>query len=93
MTLESMKDFIKRHPWKTAKNGSHAYVRIYDVDFRQDFLEFVIEIRETGYVSGFFGREYTYLDIDGYQYWTMGSPIEETIILNRAILKSDKETP
>ena len=25
-----------------------------------------------------------YLYIDGYKYWTMGAPVEETIVMNRA---------
>ena len=32
------------------------------------------------------GRSSVYFDIDGRQYWTMGAPIEETIIINRAWL-------
>ena len=32
------------------------------------------------------GRSSIYFDIDGRQYWTMGAPIEETIIINRAWL-------
>ena len=32
------------------------------------------------------GKSSVYFDIDGRQYWTMGAPIEETIIINRAWL-------
>ena len=32
------------------------------------------------------GRSSVYFDIDGRQYWTMGAPIEETVIINRAWL-------
>jgi hypothetical protein len=28
-----------------------------------------------------------YLYIDDYKYWTMGAPVEETIIMNRAKVK------
>ena len=30
---------------------------------------------------------FPYLIIDGWKYWTMGAPIEETIIINRAEIK------
>jgi hypothetical protein len=29
---------------------------------------------------------YTYLDIDGWHYWTMGCPLHQTILINRAKL-------
>jgi hypothetical protein len=29
---------------------------------------------------------YTYLNIDGQRYWTMGAPLEATVIINRALL-------
>ena len=32
------------------------------------------------------GKISIYFDIDGRQYWTMGAPIKETIIINRAWL-------
>jgi hypothetical protein len=43
-----------------------------------------MHIRKNGYVEEFTGWKYTYFDIGGYQYWTMGAPLEETILINRA---------
>jgi hypothetical protein len=30
---------------------------------------------------------HTYLEIDGWDYWTMGAPVEETTVINRARLE------
>jgi len=40
--------------------------------------------REHGIVMKWGPYNFPYLIVDGYRYWTMGSPYEETIILNRA---------
>jgi hypothetical protein len=47
----------------------------------------VIHIRQAGYKADYRGTTYTYLDIDGWQYWTMGAPLSQTILINRAKLK------
>ena len=47
------------------------------------FSAAVQEIRDHGYQGKAFGRMWTYLDFDGWTYWTMGEPVVETIILNR----------
>jgi hypothetical protein len=40
-------------------------------------------IRRHGYDADFEGRTYTYLDIDDHSYWSMGAPLEETVVINR----------
>mgnify|MGYP006910661458 CR=1 FL=1 len=60
----------------------HEYIVRDQVD--QDlFVQFVKHIRQHGYHGYFYKREITYYDHDGMTYWTMGAPIEETIIINR----------
>ena len=51
------------------------------------FEQAVRLIRDTGYQRAFGKRTFTYLDLDGWKYWTMGAPIPETTVLNRAKLK------
>jgi hypothetical protein len=53
------------------------------------FDKAVAFIRANGYVDVFGGRKYTYYDYAGHQYWTMGSPIAATILINRALLPED----
>jgi len=48
------------------------------------FDEVVKAIRELGSPRMFGNREYIYYDFDGCTYWTMGSPIDQTILINRA---------
>jgi len=39
-----------------------------------------------GYHQKWGKTTYTYLDIDGWQYWTMGAPLDKTILINRAAI-------
>ena len=48
------------------------------------FEAFVVAIREYGYDRPFQGKMYRCLDVDAWTYWTMGAPVEETILINRA---------
>jgi hypothetical protein len=36
---------------------------------------------------------FTYLDFDGWTYWTMGEPVEETTLINRARLPGNETPP
>lgn len=88
MTIEEAKIFIKNQAWtfaKTMPEMPHEYIKK-NLFILKEFNEFVNLIREEGYIKKFNGREYTYLDIDNYTYWTMGAPINQTIIINRAKL-------
>lgn len=43
-------------------------------------------IREFGLPRMFGNRQYIYYDFENNTYWTMGSPVEKTILINRAKL-------
>ena len=47
------------------------------------FVQLVRVVRAYGYQGHFYRKPITYFDEDGMTYWTMGAPIEETIIVNR----------
>ena len=51
-----------------------------------DFVRAVLFIRAHGYQNLFEGSWYTQLDIDDHTYWTMGAPVEETILINRKLV-------
>jgi hypothetical protein len=36
---------------------------------------------------------HTYLEVDGWDYWTMGATVEETTVINRARLKGSASSP
>ncbi len=52
-------------------------------------FDYVVQkIRELGAPERFFKKTYIYYYANGYKYWTMGNPTDQTKLINRAI--SDK---
>lgn len=60
----------------------HEYIVRENVD-DDLFVQTVEHIRKYGYVGNFYEKLLTYFEEDGLIYWTMGSPIDQTIIINR----------
>lgn len=94
MSEEELREFVKRYRWTFAKTyaafAPHEYYVKGKLDSKgqKDFERFVYYIRTKGW-DAYFGRNLPknhqlYIELDGHYYWTMGSPIEETIILNRS---------
>ena len=82
----NLKSFVSRVEWTFAKTYAETWPHEYIVRERVDedlFVQLVKHIREHGYDSYFYRKRITYFDEDGMTYWTMGAPIEETIIVNR----------
>lgn len=81
----SLRDFIKFVHWtyaKTMPEWPHEYIVRDRVD-EELFIRLVKHIRNHGYEGRFYSKPITYYDYEGMTYWTMGAPIEETIIVNR----------
>jgi hypothetical protein len=77
--------FIDSTQWtyaKTMPEWPHEYIVRDRVD-RALFEQLVCHIRENGYEGRFYQKSITYYDESGMVYWTMGAPLEETIIINR----------
>lgn len=85
------REFIASRRWQFAKTMAHIPHEYTVSDWipweREDFEAAVMFIREHGYSSRFFSKTYLYYDVDGLQYWTMGAPVKETILINRAAKK------
>lgn len=80
-----LQGFINSCQWTFAKampEWPHEYIVRGRVD-ETLFVQLVCHIRETGYEGKFYQTSITYCDLGGLVYWTMGSPIEETTIINR----------
>ena len=78
-------NFIEAEKWtfaKTMPEWPHEYIVRERVD-EQLFMKIVEHIREFGYEGNFYSKTIVYFDHNGFTYWTMGAPIEETIIINR----------
>ena len=96
MTDDEISTFIANHEWtfaKTMPQIPHWYTLRRKAQSSEQFSEFVQEIRFRGIVRQFGSKSFTYLDIDGWTYWTMGAPVDETILINRARLPGNDTPP
>jgi hypothetical protein len=82
--------FIAKSKWifaKTMPETPHEYVlrrNCYAAGYEHEFVRMVELIREHGYRGRFHKTRLTYMNIDDHRYWSMGAPIPETILINRA---------
>ena len=86
IALDDVRAFIASARWifaRTMPENPHWYT-LRRENPAADFESFVRFIRENGYRSEFQGYWYIKFDIDGWTYWTMGAPLEETILINRS---------
>ena len=89
-----LKSFVDENAWTFAKTSAQTWPHEYLVRDRVDeelFLALVRHIRAHGYEAKFYTMPITYFDEDGLIYWTMGSPIEETTIVNRCTTEQSYE--
>lgn len=68
---------------KTMPQNPHHYTLKKNWQSPESFEECVILIRKYGRKEKYKGWSYICFNFDGYKYWTMGSPVEETILINR----------
>jgi len=92
-STKKFEEFIENQKWifaKTyAKFAPHEYIVKWRIPskYHEIFEEFVEYIRINGYNKKFKSKSFCYYNIDGYIYWTMGNPIDQTIVLNRVKIK------
>ncbi len=81
-----VKRFIEECRWTFTKTYAstwpHEYIVLERVD-EELFMQLVRHIWAHGYERMFYTMPITYFDEDGLVYWTMGEPIEDTILINR----------
>lgn len=80
MTARCQWTFAKTMPW-----APHEYIVRGKCPLSNEEFDYLVNMQRN------FGKEerwgkynFPYLYIDGYKYWTMGEPVEVTIIINRA---------
>ena len=81
---------IESHRWKVASSMPtipHEYTLKEWWEDKVAFEWFVMTIRNSGYQARFWRKVFIYLHVGPYKYWTMGAPLEETILVNRAIIQ------
>lgn len=94
--IEQARRYIREVTWRFAETmpqWPHEYtVRDWRPDLDVEFEAFAALIRRAGIVKPWPADaavpryRHRYLAIDGWDYWTMGSPLQETTIINRARL-------
>jgi hypothetical protein len=76
-----------RQKWQHSRppQPPHTYtVRSWRPDLRQDFLAFAQLIQTRGELKTWGGQVHAYLELDAFDYWTMGARVPETTVINRA---------
>jgi len=83
---QTLREFIASCHWIFAKSYApdwpHEYIVRKNVD-EGLFIKLVEHIRAHGYEGRYYAKRITYFDEGGMVYWTMGSSLDETIIVNR----------
>lgn len=82
---DDLREFVDSTQWtfaKTMPEWPHEYIVRERVD-EELFVRTVCHIRANGYEGTFYRKSITYYDDGGLVYWTMGSPLDETTIVNR----------
>ena len=88
---EKIEEFIAKNKWhfaKTMPQNPHEYCLRREAD-KTEFERFVRLIRKEGYQELYEGEMYICYNAGHYKYWTMGEPLEKTILINRAKLPED----
>lgn len=92
MTVEAFDAFVQAHQWTFAKSMPwcpHHYVVRKQCRDDAEFCAAVAYIRANGH-QRWWGRKkdpLLYVQHGAHFYWTMGNPIEETTIINRALVE------
>ena len=96
LTLPELRAFVTHSSWtyaKTMPECPHEYTLRKKAADEALFERFVMHIRHHGYRARWKRSLHTHLDLDGWQYWTMGAPFSATILINRAKLETKGATP
>ena len=85
--IDEARDILERNKWifaKTMPETPHFYTLRRTWRDEKEFESIVEYIREHGVKEKFEGKEYIYLHLGDFKYWTMGEAAKDTILINRA---------
>lgn len=92
MSVDAFKFFVRNQKWRWAKTYADSAPHYYIVKdkleepWQSQFSSMVTAIREYGFDAMFYSSTNRYLIVDDWYYWTMGAPVNETDIINKARL-------
>jgi hypothetical protein len=87
MTQERVHQLLDSVEWKFAKTMPwipHFYTLKMKWTDQEDFYNVVRYLRAYSVTETFGKKQYDYYYYNGYKYWTMGAPVADTILINRA---------
>ena len=90
---EVIQIMVEKCTWIKAKDGSHEYICKGKCGLSDSMYELFVKtqrflgVKQKWEVDN---RDYVYFYLNGYKYWSMGDPIEETVIMNR--VKDDTDS-
>ena len=88
MDIERLRSIIARCEWTFAKTmpfAPHEYIVKEKCPLTTEEFEYFVNMQREHGVKERWGKyNNLYLYIDDYKYWTMGAPLEETTVINRA---------
>lgn len=73
--------YLAAQQWATARSGDHQYVLLARSTDPVEHLIVLEHIRRAGAIEHFMGRDYRYIEVDGWRVWAMPSP--NATLLNR----------
>lgn len=85
--LQFLSIAMDAHSFRFAKSmpaHPHWYTLRHEWRSAEDFERCVQIIRDRGVVEYWFSKPYTKLELGGFRYWSMGAPLDKTILINRA---------
>ncbi len=95
-SVDDARAYIAKVRWQfasTMPRWPHEYTVLqWRQDLEPEFRAFVALIRRAGVIkpwprdSSSPRYHHTYLELDEWEYWTMGQPVDETTLINRALL-------
>jgi hypothetical protein len=94
VSFDQARRYVAGARWQFAKTmpqWPHEYtVRHWQPELEADFFAFAVLIRSNGIVKPWPPApmtpryRHTYLELNEWEYWTMGEPIPDTTVINRA---------
>jgi hypothetical protein len=80
--------YIEGNEWtfaRTMPENPHEYVVLRKSSDPYEHLRFLAWIRASGNLEHYKGRDYEYVEVDGWRYWAMGTDQPEQTIINRRV--------
>lgn len=96
LTPESVQACLEAHSWtfaKTMPKVPHFYTLRKHWKGPLEFEAVVQWMRDHGKVMKWGRYVRPYFDAGPFRYWTMGSPLSETILINRELIAGSKAVP